>query len=400
MKLSAAMKLGAQAPEVRVRLPFVDLRTVAAKQREKRVAELLAEDSKLQFDLGETPLFRMRLVRIADRDFRLLFVAHHLIADGVSVYQVFVSELQACYIAFAQGSEPSLLPLPFQYPDYAEWQRRSLDHRDLDRDLQFWDKQLGGDLPVTNLPLDRPRPESREFAGGSASFCISKDVTSALKSVGESCQATLFMTLLAAFHLLLYKWTGDTDQVVGSPISTRKQLGTENLLGLFINTVVLRSRLSPRESFLELIQSVRETTLGVLTHDVPFDALVRRFGTGTVPSITPLFQVMFVFEPSIALPSKQWRILQTEIEDVVPKTDLYLQLEENCEQLMGRFTYCRDIFDSRTIVDLKQLWNDVLSVIAENPNRSLADLSKSLGKSEEGRRSPLGWLRQHMRSSV
>jgi Condensation domain len=388
------------APELRVPLPFVDLRSIAAKQREKQVAELLAEDSKVQFDLGETPLLRMRLVRVADQDFRLLLIAHHLIADGVSVYQVFVSELQACYVAFAQGGEPSLPLLPFQYPDYAEWQRGSLDRRDLENDLQFWDQQLGGELPVMNLPLDRPRPASRELEGGAESFRISKDVTLALKSVGESCQATLFMTLLGAFHLLLYKCTGDTDQVVGNPISTRKQLGSENLLGLFINTVVVRTRLSPQESFLKLIRSVRETILGVLTHDVPFDVLVRRFGTGSVPSVTPLFQVMFVFEPSIVLPSQEWRILQTEIEHVVPKADLYLQVEENCEQLIGRFTYCRDIFDSRSIVHLKQLWKDVLSTVAANPNRSLADLSKSLDKSEEHRRSPLGWLRQRMRSGV
>src|SRR5437588_12099670 len=155
---------------------------------------------------------------------------------------------------------------------------------------------------MMNLPFYRPRSKSRELDGGSTTFRISKNITLALKNLGESCHATLFMTLLAGFHLLLYKCTNDTDQVVGSPISTRKQLGTENLLGLFINTVVLRTKLSPQDSFLDLIRRVRETTLEALTHDLPFDALVRRFGSGSVPSITPLFQVMFVFEPAIALP--------------------------------------------------------------------------------------------------
>jgi hypothetical protein len=330
----------------------------------------------------------------------LLLVAHHLIADGVSVYQILISELQACYVAFVQGREPSLPPLPFQYPDYAEWQRKSLAHRDLESRFKFWDEQFGGGLPVLNLPLDRPRSMSRELDGGSTTFRIPKDLTLALKNLGESCRATLFMTLLAAFHLLLYKCTNDTDQVVGSAISTRNQLGTENLLGLFINTVVLRTKLSPEDSFLDLIRRVRETTLEALTYDVPFDALVRRFGSGSVPSITPLFQVMFVFEPSTALPSQEWRILQTDLEHTVPKSDLYLQVEENCDELVGRFTYCRDIFDLQNIIRMKQLWNDVLSSLATNPNRSLADLSDSLSKAEVPRRSPLSWLRQRMRPSA
>jgi surfactin family lipopeptide synthetase A len=387
-------------PELRVSLPFADLRTLPPKHRGKKVAELLTDDSKLQFNLGETPLFRIRLIRVADQDFRLLLVAHHLIADGVSVYQVFISELHACYIAFVQGTQPSLSPLPFQYPDYAEWQRRSLGHRDLENHLRFWDQQLEGGLPVMRLPLDRPRPATRDLTGGSETFRISKDVTLALKNVGEACQATLFMTLLAAFHLLLYNCTGDTDQVVGCPISTRNQLGTEKLLGLFINTVVLRAKLSPQDSFLELIRYIRERTLGVLAHDVPFDSLVRRFGTGTVSSITPLFQVMFVFEPSTTLPSHEWRILQTDLEHTVSKCDLYVQVEENCDELIGRFTYSRDIFDPQSIVRMKQLWSQVLSSVAANPNRSLTEVSNSSRKPEQHHKSPLSWLRQRMKSSA
>jgi hypothetical protein len=386
-------------PELRVHLPFVDLRTLPAKHRERRAAELLTHDSKLPFDLTKTPLFRMRVVRLADQDFRLLLVAHHLIADGVSVYQVLVSELHACYFAFAQNMEPALAPLPFQYPDYAEWQRRALAHRELEEHLQFWDHQLGGGVPVMNLPLDRPRPASRRLDGGSETFRISKDVTFGLKNVSESCQATLFMTVLAAFHLLLYKYTADTDQVVGCPISTRKQLGTEKLLGLFINTVAFRTRLSPQGSFLDLVRRVRETTLEVLAHDVPFDVLVRRFGTGTVPSITPLFQVMFVFEPAILPPSPEWRVIQTDLEHTAPKSDLYLQIEENGDELMGRFIYCRDIFDLRTIAHMKQLWNETLSSVAANPKCSVADLSNSLGK-PGAHKSTLSWLLQHMKSSA
>lgn len=383
-------------PELQVRLPFFDLRNIPNKQREKRAAELLTEDLKLKFDLGETPLFRARLVQMADRDFRFLLVAHHLIADGVSVYQLFVSELQSCYEAFAHGREPSLPPLPFQYPDYAEWQRKALARRDPQKHLDFWDLQLGGGVPVMNLPLDRPRSAVRAFDGGAENFRVSKEVTLALKNAGASCQATLFMSVLAALHVLLYIYTGDRDQVIGSATSTRKQFGTENLLGLFINTVVLRNRLSPEDSFVELIRRVRETTLEVLTHDVPFDVLVRRFGTDGVQSITPLFQVMFVMEPSTTLQSDEWQIIQPELDHTFPKSDLYLQVQEDCDELIGRFTYCRDIFDSPNVARLNRLWVEVLAIAAADPNRSLQDISNSLGKTEARRISPLNWFRQRL----
>ena len=400
-EMSADRVLQTVVPELQFHLPFVDLRNVPSRQREKRVAELLSEDSKAKFDLEEAPLFRARLVRVADLDFRFLLVAHHLIADGVSIYQIFVSELQSCYAAFVEGREPSLPPLPFQYPDYAEWQRRSVARRQRETNLDFWDRELGGGLPVMNLPLDRPRSTFRKADGGAESFRISKDITLALKQAGESCQATLFMVLLAALNLLLYIYADDRDQVVGSATSTRKQFGTEKLLGLFINTVVLRTRLSPEDSFLELVRRVRETTLGVLTNDVPFDVLVRRFGNEGVPSITPLFQVMFVVEPSTVLKSDEWHIVLTDLDHAFPKSDLYVQVQENCDELIGRFIYCLDIFDAPNISRLNRLWAEVLSTVVANPNRSLEDIANSLRKKTEPRRiSPLNWFRQRMKHSA
>ncbi|MGI8959008.1 MAG: condensation domain-containing protein [Bryobacteraceae bacterium] len=387
-------------PELHVHLDLIDLRKLPNKLREKRVVELLTEDSMLKFDLGEIPLFRARLVRMADRDFRFLLVAHHLIADGVSVYQIFVSELQFYYAAFVENREPVLPPLPFQYPDYAEWQRKTFARREPQKHLDFWEQQLGGGLPIMNLPLNRPRSAVRKFDGGAESFRISKDITLALRNAAETCQATLFMSVLAALHLLLYIYTGDRDQVVGSATSTRKQFGTENLLGLFINTVVLRNKFSPEDSFLALIRRVRETTLEVLTHDVPFDRLVRRFGSEDVPSITPLFQVMFVLEPSTVMESDEWQILQPELDHAHPKSDLYLQIQENCDELIGRFTYCRDIFDAPNIERLNQLWVEVLSTAATNPNRTLEQISSSLGKTEPRRISPLNWFRQRLTRSA
>jgi len=208
------------------------------------------------------------------------------------------------------------------------------------------------------------------------------------------------MALLATLHLMLYIYTGDRDQVIGSATSTRKQFGTENLLGLFINTIVLRTRFSPEDSFLGLIRRVRETTLGVLTNDIPFDVLVRKFGTDDVPSITPLFQVMFVVEPSSIVKSHEWQILQTDLDHAFPKSDLYLQVQENCDELVGRFTYARDILDQESIVRINQLWLDVLPALAANPNRTLAEISDSFSKTERRRISPLNWFRKRMRNSA
>jgi hypothetical protein len=367
------------APEIKVSLPVSDLRSLPASQREKRLSELIGEDARQAFRLTEAPLFRARLVRVADDDFRLTLVIHHLISDGVSVYQVFLSELQELYTAFAQGLEPNLPTLPFQYSDYAEWQRRTGSRQKWEKDLKFWDQQLEGELPIMKLPLDRPRAIVRKFDGGVENLRLDTEVTHGLKQLADSLDATVFMVALSAFHVLVYHYTGECDQILGCVTSTRKQPGTEALLGLFINMLPLRSRFSADDLYPTLVSQVRENTLAALEHEVPFDLLVRRFGR-RAPSITPLFQVVFAFEPSTAIASEEWRVEDRTLDNPFTKWDLSLIMQENHGHLCGNFSYCKDIFNPETITQMRDKWVKLLEDVAADPNRSLRQLSACLEK--------------------
>ncbi len=379
--------------ELQVVLPVSDLRSLPAKKREAQLAELTAQDSKRPFTLTEAPLFRARIVRMGDNDFRLNLVIHHSISDGVSVYQVFLSELQALYSAFVQGSAPNLPALPFQYSDYAEWQRRPAARGRLDAHLMFWDQQLEGELPVMKLSLDRQRAIVRKFDGGVESFRLAAEVTQGLKQLADAWDVTVFMAALAAFHVLMYHYTGECDQILGCVTSTRKQLGTEMLLGLFINMVPLRSRFSADDLYPVLARQVRENTLTALEHEVPFDLLVRRFRR-RVASITPLFQAVFVFEPSAASASEHWHVEDRSADNPFAKWDLSVMLQENQGYLCGNINYCRDIFNSEAIAGVRDAWVKLLGEIAVNPNRTLRQLSACLVKSKD-RSSGSSWFQRY-----
>jgi hypothetical protein len=384
------------AQELRITFPVSDLRNVPLGKREKRLAELTAEDSRKPFRLSQAPLFRARLVQLAADDFRFTLVIHHLISDGVSVYQVLLSELEALYSAFAQDVEPNLPPLPFQYSDYAEWQRRQDVRSANENGMVFWERQLQGELPVMKLPLDRPRPAIRKFDGGTESFRLSPEVTSGLKQTAHSWDATVFMTALSAFYVLVYHYTGESDQILGCVTSTRKQFGTEALLGVFINMLPLRAKLAGGDLFPELVHRVRENTLAALENEVSFDVLVRRFGR-RVPSITPLFQVVFVFEPSTAFSSEEWRLEDRSADNPFTKWDLALVLQEDQGQLAGRFSYSREIFDAPTIARMRDKWVKLLGEIVSNPNRTLDQLSVRLAD-EQSPASTLRRLKTYLRN--
>jgi condensation domain-containing protein len=381
--------------ELQVVLPVSDLRNLPAKKREAQLAKLTAQDSKRPFTLTEAPLFRARIVRMGDNDSRLTLVIHHLISDGVSVYQVFLSELQALYSSFVQGSAPNLPALPFQYSDYAEWQRRSASRGRLDAHLTYWDQQLEGELPVMKLPLDRQRAIIRKFDGGVESFRLAAEVTQGLKQLANAWDVTVFMTALSAFHVLMYHYTGECDQILGCVTSTRKQLGTEMLLGLFINMVPLRSRFSADDLYPVLVRQVRENTLMALEHDVSFDLLVRRFRR-RVASITPLFQAVFVFEPSTASASEQWHVEDRSADNPFAKWDLSVILQENRGYLCGNISYCRDIFNSEAIAGMRDAWVKLLGEIAVNANRTPRQLSACLAKSKD-RSSGSSWFQRYFR---
>ncbi len=281
------------APNLKMALPVTDLSGLPEDEREAESRRLSTEEARQPFDLEHGPLIRAGLLRLQAEEHVLLLNMHHIISDGWST-GVFVRELRALYEAFSQDKPSPLPELPIQYADFAVWQREWLAGEVLERQLSYWKGQLTGAPAVIDLPTDRPRPAVQSYRGAHQSMRLSRELTEKLKELSQREGATLFMTLLAAFQTLLMRYTSQEDIVIGSPIAGRNRAETENLIGFFINTLVLRTDLSGDPTFRELLGRVKELTFGAYEHqDVPFEKLVEELQPERSLSRNPLFQVMF-----------------------------------------------------------------------------------------------------------
>jgi surfactin family lipopeptide synthetase A len=367
------------APEIRVEFTATDLRTLSKSKREERALALATSDAKQIFDLQRAPLFRTRLFRLEDAEYRLYLTLHHIIFDGVSLYRVFLPELQALYSAFVTGVDAGLDPVPVQYADYSLWQRRWLLNGGADEQLQYWKNALSGDLPELKLPFDHPRAAVSSRAGAMVTFTIAADTTAIAKEVAQARDATLYMAMLAAFHVLLYHYTGDCDQIIGSVTSGRKHNATMHMMGLFLNTIALRTAFLPDEPFTALVSRVRETTLNALSNDdAPFGYLVSHFDKTRKTGLNPFFGVMFSLEPPLSPLSPGWAFTQMDVETDISKIDLHLELDEREEGLLGRFIYSTELFEEETIRRMAACWASLIDFIAKNPNQSVSRLSERL----------------------
>ncbi|MGI8503151.1 MAG: condensation domain-containing protein, partial [Hassallia sp.] len=280
----------------RLQLPIIDLQTIPETERETEVQRLATQEVQTPFNLETDSLLRVRLLRLNQTDHVILFTIHHIVSDGWST-GILIHELMTLYKADDGGQPYNLPELPIQYVDFAVWQRQWLQGEVLNTQLNYWKQKLGGDLPVLELPTDRPRPAIQTYRGTTQSFILSHSLTAALKNLSQQQEVTLFMTLLAAFKTLLYRYTGAVDILVGSPIANRNQLGLEGLIGFFVNTLVLRTDLSGNPTFVELLQRSREVALEAYDHqDLPFEKLVDELQLARDLSYTPLFQVMFTLQ--------------------------------------------------------------------------------------------------------
>src|SRR6185369_5393285 len=274
---------------LRLPLPLVDLSP-------SEIQKFCEKEAQRPFDLVTGPLVRAHLLRLSPKDHILLLSMHHIVSDGWSI-GLLIREVAALYEAYAAGAESALKELSLQYGDYALWQREWLQGAVLDQQLSYWRKQLAGDLPVLQLPLDKPRSATSSFHSEIFSYSLSKKTTEALQSMSRSEGVTLFMSLLAAFQLLLWRYSGQEDITVGTPVANRTRAETEDLIGFFVNTLVLRADVSGNPTFRELLQRVRETALSAYAHqDIPFEKLVEELAPERNLSVTPLFQVMFALE--------------------------------------------------------------------------------------------------------
>lgn len=362
-------------PDPKISLPVVDLRALPEVKREKEALRLATEDALQPFDLAQGPLLRAKLIRLADEEHRLFLTLHHIIFDTVSIYRVFLPELISLYEAFS-ADEPSPLSEPaLQYADYALWRRQWLQGDVLSEQMSYWRQQLGGELPVLQLPTDRPRPPVQTFRGAMQKFFVRKEVADALKQLSQRQGVTLFMTLLTAFNILIHRYTGQDDLLVGCAVGGRNRSEIQNLMGYLLDTLVLRNNLSGNPTFRKLLARVREVTLGALANEeVPFEHVVRELHPKRDVSRSPIFQVLFSLEPPLPTLPPGWNLTRMDVDTAATKFDVCLELDDRPEGLVGRFTYSTDLFESATIARMARHWQSLLESILAHPELPVAEL--------------------------
>ncbi|WP_414574316.1 condensation domain-containing protein, partial [Nostoc sp. CCY 9925] len=273
-------------------------------EREAETMRLASEEAQRPFDLSQGPLLRATLLRLDEKENVLLLTMHHIVSDGWST-GVLVREIAVLYEAFSAGKLSPLPELPIQYTDFAYWQRQWLQGEVLETQLAYWKQQLAGAPQVLELPTDYNRPAVQTFQGASEPLVLPKALSEGLKTLSQQEGVTLFMTLLAAFKVLLHRYTKQDDIMVGTPIANRNRTETEGLIGFFVNTLVIRTELSDNPSFQKFLTQVREVALGAYAHqDLPFEKLVEELQPERNLSHTPLFQVMFVLQNAPIPPLK------------------------------------------------------------------------------------------------
>ena len=366
------------APSLEIPLPVSDLRGLSPSQQQAEVSSLAVEEAQKPFNLEKGPLLRVKVAHLGNEEYVLLVTMHHIISDEWST-ELLINEVAAHYEAFAEGKEVSLPELPIQYADYAVWQRELLTGKVLEEHLAYWEKQLERAPAELKLPADRPRPATQSYSGGRVRFNVSAQLLEELKKLTQEENATLFMTMLAAFKTLLYRYTGQHDIVVGSPIANRNRVEIERLIGVFVNTLVLRTKLEDHLTFRDLLQRVREVALGAYAHqDLPFEKLVDKLQLERDMSHNPLFQVMFVQQQAAMQaqrPQADSENLSIKgVDNASSKFDLWLSLTESDDGIDCVLEYSADLFDAATAEQMVDHFQVLLKSIAAEPDRCISEL--------------------------
>ena len=377
-------------PALQVALPVTDLSTLSNEERAAASAGLAAEEASLTFNLSKGPLWRAKLLRLDVNNHILLYTMHHIISDGWSMAILF-REVAALYAAFLAGAPSPLPELSVQYADYAVWQREWLQGEVLAGQVEYWREQLRGVPAVLELPRDRPRSGLQRHRGAEWRVALSEELSEQLRELSRREGVTLFMTLLAGWQLLLARYSGQDDIVVGSPVANRNRRETEPLIGFFVNMLVLRGRLSAGMTFRQLLAQVRESCLGAYAHqDVPFEKLVEELQPERSLSHTPLFQVVFGLE-NLGVEESQLPELTLSAAGQVKQEaifDLSLVLRETVEGLVGRFEYNAEMWEESSIVRMAAHYERLLEAITANPQQELSRLEMLSGEEREQLR---GW---------
>jgi amino acid adenylation domain-containing protein len=359
----------------RVTLPLVDLSGLPETEREAEALRIATEDAQKPIPLHTVPLFRARVVRMKADEHRLYITLHHIIFDGVSIARIFAPELTAIYASLEAGT-PSPLPLPaLQYGDYAIWRERHVDSPEVKQHLAYWLEHLSGELPVLHLPTDRTRSAITSYRGSMECFQVPAELVEGVRGLSRLQGATPYMILLAAFKVLLFRYSGQNDIVVGSATDARRRPELEHVMGYFLDTFAIRSRPAAELRFTEFLAQIRDSVLGGLSAaDVPFDHVVKAINPRRDAGQHPIFQSFFTIRPPMPPLPDGWDLTQTDVTVGTSKFDLYLELGERPDRMEGRFFFSTDIWDRSTIKRMAANWLVLLQSICRNPESTLRDL--------------------------
>lgn len=359
----------------KIYFPIIDISKITYAEMEQEIQELLSASITPPLDFIREPPLRALLIRKDEEDAILLIVAHHMSIDFWSI-EIVKKELFLYYTAFAKGEALSLPPLTVQYIDYACWQRNWLNGQRLSSELAYWQKQLAKVPLFLDLPTDRPRGREQTFNGRREKFVLPLPVAKQLIIISRQEEVTVFIALLAVFQLLLSRYSGQEDIVVGTPIAYRPFEETTGVVGLFLNTLLIRTDLSCVSSFRDLLAQIKKVTLEAYDHQsLPFMLLVQNMHTKRDLKYVNLFQVMFLLQHKSPILSTNLTIQPLEIENKTSKADLICFLEEDNEYIQGYFEYNTDLFEQQTIIDMIQHFQVLLASMVGNPDQLLREMS-------------------------
>jgi amino acid adenylation domain-containing protein len=362
-------------PELRIRINTVSADRFPEAERNRRVREMVSREALKSFDISQLPLIRVGLYRLGEEDHVLALTLHHIVADGWSLGLIW-NELNALYLGYVNGTAPHLETLPIQYADYAVWERKEALNGSYPEQLAYWQNQLKGPLPILELPLDKSRPAVQSLFTGSNQFVfLHKRLHKELQTISVREGCTFFMVILAALQVLLHRYSGTEDIVIGTPVVSRNRIELERLVGYFINMVALRSDLSGDPTFVEVLRRAKETTLGAFSNqDLAFETIIENLDFKRDPSRNPVFQVMLQVSPGTNAQLGDLSVSPYHFNTRFAQMDLSLHLYEESEGYWGRFEYNTDLFHDETIRRLARHFQQILKEIVSDPSRRISEL--------------------------
>ena len=357
-----------------IKIEVLDLHNLPSEQKLEKARSLATQEQTKPFDLLSGLLIRAILIQLEPEDNLLVLTLHHIVADGWFM-GIFLGELTALYQAFGDDQPSPLTELSIQYADFAYWQRKHFQGETLKKLVDYWKQELAGVPPLLELPSDRPRPPIQTFSGRTEWILIDRELKHKLKILTKQSGATLFMTLLTAFAVLLYRYSGKSDIVIGSPVANRNRSEVEGLIGFFVNSLALRIKIEENLTFTELLTQVKKVALEAYEHqDLPFEKLVEELKLERNLSYSPVFQTMFVLQnsPKGKLELSKLNLTELEPENVTAKFDLSLEIAEVEQGLAAGFEYNTDLFDTATIKRMTGHFQVLLEGIVTNPEQKVA----------------------------